>query len=235
MRVASWNILSDLDVPKHPSQANRLDEIAETIAKTRQDSARFLIYLCECVTKDNIDFISSEAGLVALGDPLRYNDDNEYGIFLADPQTASRAIPEEITIDNNHSVNWLNVGGLKILGCHMPWQFIRKLRQRRLHANKIIDVSPDILVGDLNSPPFFLMRKRFERAGYTEAHADDRPVFPHPSYRGINIPDWWPGMNLDVILHKDTVEVRSTGHSYSSASDHPIVWVDINKPSGLLK
>jgi hypothetical protein len=235
MRVASWNILSDLDVPKHPSQANRLDEITEKIIQIRQDSARFLIYLCECVTQANVKRIATEAGLAALGKPLRYNNDDEHGIFLADELTATVAVTKDIIVDKSHSINGLTIGEFNLIACHMPYQFIKKMPERYRHTSKIIGLSPDMFIGDLNSPSFFWMRKRFERAGYTEAHINDRPIYPHPGFRGINVPSWWPDMNLDAIMHRNTVNVLAAGHSYSNASDHPIVWVDIDSPSDLLK
>lgn len=229
MRIASWNILSDRDVPKHDSQAIRLDKIAETIRKSMQVSGSYLIYLCEFASSENAHYVANKTGLATIGEPIEYNDEGEHGIFLADAGTAQRTTPSEIIVDETHSMNMVEVDGLKIIGVHMPWHFINKRSQRKLHTDKIIEARPDILLGDLNSPTFFKMRKRLEASGLTEAHSQDRPVFPHPSFRGVNTPLLWPNMNIDVVYYGAKVDVKAAGHSLGKkeASDHPIIWVDI--------
>lgn len=232
MRVASWNILSDRDVPKHDTQAERLDKIAGTIRSSMQASGSYLIYLCEFATPKNATYVAEKTGLVTIGGPIEYNDEGEHGIFLADTETAKGTRPSEVIVDEDHSMNMVEVDGIKIIGVHMPWHFINKRSQRRLHTDKIIEANADILLGDLNSPTFFKMRKRLLASGLAEAHQQDRPVFPHPSYRGVNLPWWWPNMNIDVVYYRDTVDVKAAGHSLGKkeASDHPIIWVDIVDP-----
>ena len=229
MRIASWNILSDRDVPKHDTQKDRLDKIAATIRKSRQGSGGYIIYLCEFATTTNAQYVAEESGLVTIGEPIEYNDEGEFGVFLADQETAKQATPSELIVDDLHGMNMLKVDDLKIIGCHMPWHFINKRSQRRLHTDKIIEAKPDILLGDLNSPSFFKMRKRLEASGLTEAHLHVLRVFPHPKYRGVNVAWWWRNMNIDVIYYGAGVSVESAGHSLGrkEASDHPILWVDI--------
>lgn len=228
--VCSWNILNDGYVPKHESQADRLDKIIEEISKISEKSVNMTLFLCEGVDPKHFDMIAKETGMVVVGKPIFYRGgQKEYCGFLVSESLAKQAKQSQIIIrDGNHSsIMLLDIKGIKIGGMHLPVKVLREWAARRNHIQSMIELSPDIFSGDFNATPLFPLRWQITRSGYNESHNSARPPFPYPSYRGQNIPFWIPTISIDAIFHKPAINTLKSGYSLNPSSDHPLIWAEL--------
>lgn len=236
LTIAHWNVLNDAWFPKSPKQIDRLNDIIEAIQKLKKEKKHLLLFVCELMP-DNLPEITKRTGLIAIGKPEPYRRlktvlprsyGHQAGIFLADAETAKHAtvVRSKIYKNRNDLLLVLRIKGHSILGCHMPSRGFYNARSRFRHTNRILKLKPDIVMGDFNATPQFWMRQRLFNAGYREVHHDGRPPFPTPSFRGKNIPIWWPKMNIDAIYHQPTLLPTNPGYAITEGSDHPLIWAD---------
>ena len=238
--MAHWNVLNDWNAQPskklagYKKQVDRLDDIARKIAEVRGESARFLIFLCEIIEPTHAEYLARNAGLLAIGDPtvyMTFDDIDQHGIFLADEETRSIAVQEVTAINGSpDKMIGVDVGGLGVVGCHQRRLWTRSLITdiglRKSSADEIKKRAPDIVVGDWNALPFFPLRLGLVRAGYSETHREDRPIFPNEYFRGKNIRSSYPDISIDAMYHRDSVRPLRSGYGYSTGADHPILSAD---------
>jgi hypothetical protein len=225
MIIASWNILNDWAVPLNSAQSERVEAISRQIVLLKKQSTSTIIYLCECETVANIMAIAQLSGLVVIGEPSLSRSRQEYSVFLADDATAKkcRSVRHVAGYEPNSLIE-IQYLDKKIVGVHFPAEVVGSRRARRDLVTTIIDLAPDIFLGDLNTPSIFPSRTKYRKQGYIEAHEDDRPIFPSNSSRRKNNPFLTPCMNLDALYHKPNIVVNKVGYVYDDCSDHPLIW-----------
>jgi hypothetical protein len=228
VRLASWNILNDEAVPNNLPQTKRTGKIAEQINEVKRGADSFAIFLCECENVENINEIARQTGLVIVGKPGLSRRRDEYCVFLADPATAKKSTVSRIVAGREpYALFKLKSGKANIIGLHLPSMIVLRFKQRRDLMRKVLELSPDAFLGDLNSPSFFISRRKISKAGYAEAHTSRRPLFPSRASRKENNMIFRPNLNLDALYHKKSVTISSPDHQHNRASDHPIIWADI--------
>lgn len=236
--VASWNILHDYWSEKagYPTQAQRIEAIAIQINSLIQKNEPFVLFLCE-LELSSVSLIEKATGLKLVGKPAQYERlatlvprtlAKPYIAFFADPKTAKTAsvTHKRTTSKTRDALALFEYEGLRIIGSHVPQRPFTDFFQRREHISEFLRQKADIVMGDFNATPLFPSRWRMLLAKFAEIHKSARPPFPDPFYKGKNIASWWPTMNIDVMyLNYDSkLECIDSGHSLTSASDHPLIW-----------
>lgn len=230
LTIASWNILNDHKVPVHATQADRIDIIVSEINNVRQNKKRYVQFLCECQSIENIKEIAEKTNLEIVGEPYKYRRKlNEYFVFLADKETTLNSSVSSLQVQKGRKecVLKLEVGGKSIIGCHMPYRVVFEYILRKNHLKAILNQKPEIFLGDFNATPFFLMRLKIKIKKYIETYKTNRPPFPSPFYRGKNIHWWLPNINIDAIYSKPVVKTIESGYSLNDGSDHPLIWNEV--------
>ncbi|MCA9346351.1 hypothetical protein KC960_02575 [Candidatus Saccharibacteria bacterium] len=227
LKIASWNILNNHKVPVHLSQEERLDIIIKEVNSARGKSDRFILFLCECESVDNITKIASKTNLEVVGRPYQYrNHREEYFVFLADKRTSVNSSVRNIRLNSskNDGILVLETTKLTLIGCHLPYRIVFNLLSRWRLILKILKLKPTAFFGDFNATTFFPIRLFIKIFGYKESHKlFRRPPFPSPIFRGKNIHWWLPNINIDAIYSKETTVINS-GFSLNNGSDHPLIW-----------
>jgi Endonuclease/Exonuclease/phosphatase family len=237
LTIASWNILNDYWA-KHgadyPLQRDRLPQIIKVLLSVKANNERMLLFVCE-LEAENAEKLSKATGLVLIDMyeysrlatlvPTTYSMQNI--AFYADAKTAKIITIQRIRTVNRKrdAIAEITIAKSKLIGTHIPQRPFIDFFTRRAHRKTILKQKPTIVMGDFNATPLFPTRWRFLFKKYTEVHKNKRPMFPHPYFRGRNISNIYPDMNIDVIFAKKDINYFNAGSSLTSASDHPLIWV----------
>ena len=226
--VISWNVLNHRSTRLVPKQADRLQQISETlISHIDARAPSSIIFLCEVADKSHFSTIAKTIGFEVANEPIQYSTTEWMG-FLIKGITDYTVSP--LPFDKpakKHSYLKLEQPTIDIIGVHYPHKIMRDNTPRISLSKQIIyAIEPrkhTIVAGDFNSLHSSRSRKLYELAGLKQTHKKLGPSFPSGELRGRSVPMLTPPLPIDTMYYTKKMELHDVAAYNTPVSDHPII------------